>query len=239
VSEEHAPASNIPVPDPTTLTTEALRRDISALEKYLTARSEGYRLVIETRLDAMDRAKELLRADIDKQPDETEKRIADLRQLHEEKFSSIQTQFTERDTRAEQTAKDSKVAVDAALQAAKEAVAEQNKSNAAANSKMEQAFDKRIDQQGLLITASTAGLNDKIDQQTILINSATKTADDKLNDLKDRVTRIEGLNIGVTVVKDDSRASSHLNIAIAAAVIAIIGVAVSIVTLVIKSGAHP
>lgn len=50
-------------------------------------------------------------------------RIESLKDVNNEKFQSIQTQFLERDTRANQTAKDNKLAVDAALNAAKEAVA--------------------------------------------------------------------------------------------------------------------
>lgn len=48
--------------------------------------------------------------------------MSGLRELHQEKFHSIEIQFTERDKRASDSARDSKTAVDAALQAAKEAV---------------------------------------------------------------------------------------------------------------------
>ena len=62
------------------------------------------------------------------------------------------------------------VAVDAALQAAKEAVGEQNKSNALAIAKSEATFTKQIDQIGVLISlddpspgiraeAATAGMD--------------------------------------------------------------------------------
>jgi hypothetical protein len=76
--------------------------------------------------------------------------------VNTEKFHSIQVQFKERDTRAEQTAKDNKSAIDAAFNAAKEAV-----------SKSEGTTVKQIDQ-----------------------------FDGKINDVKDRLTRIEGASVG-------------------------------------------
>jgi hypothetical protein len=101
-----------------------------------------------------------------------------LQRLHEEKFRSVAIQFVERDTRTEQTSRDSKVAVDAALQAAKEAVGEQNKSSAMAIAKSEAATTKQIDQIGVIIQTNTAGFNDKID------------------DIKSRLTIIEGKATG-------------------------------------------
>jgi len=89
-------------------------------------------------------------------------------------LENIQTQFKERDTRVEQTAKASKEALDAALQAAKEAVGEQNKSNSVSIAKSEATTLKQIDGLAGSITALATTLNDKID------------------DLKERLTVIEG-----------------------------------------------
>lgn len=105
-------------------------------------------------------------------------KVTHLQSLHDEKFDSIATQFTERDTRTDQTSKDSKVAVDAALQAAKEAVGEQNKSNALSISKSEAAFTKQIDQIGTLISTTA------------------KNVDDKIDDLKQRIGSVEGMGKG-------------------------------------------
>jgi hypothetical protein len=66
------------------------------------------------------------------------------------------------------------VAVDAALQAAKEAVGEQNKSSALAIAKSETSTVKQIDQLGAQLAAQT------------------KNFDDKIADLKDRLNRVEG-----------------------------------------------
>lgn len=86
-----------------------------------------------------------------------------------EKFKSVQVQFQERDIRIEQASRDSKIAIEAALQAAKEAVAEQNKSSAMAIAKSEAATTKQMDAIGMMI------------------QSTTKSLDDKISDLKDRL----------------------------------------------------
>ena len=143
-----------PDPDPTVLTTQQLQREVGLLRE-----------VIDTRLDAMDKAITLLQAYTDKSPSiaVVDESVRQLEKLHSEKFKSVAQQFLERDTRTEQTSRDSKVAVDAALQAAKEAVGEQNKSNALAIAKSEAAFTKQIDQIGTLISTMSKGFDDKID----------------------------------------------------------------------------
>lgn len=160
-------SDTFPRPDPTVLTTQQLLREVSSVRE-----------IIETRIAGMDKAITLLQATTDRYPSLMKAAVTELRDLHEEKFKSIQTQFTERDTRTESSARDSKVAVDAALQAAKEAVGEQNKSSALAIAKSEAATTKQIDQLGVLIGTMEKGLNDKV------------------SDLKDRLTTIEGRSTG-------------------------------------------
>ncbi len=137
------------------------------------------RELLETRLGGMDKAIELLQKSTDRQPEFVRSQVSQLQDLHDEKFHSIAIQFAERDTRTEQTSKDSKVAVDAALQAAKEAVGEQNKSSALAIAKSEAATTKQIDQIGVIIGATN------------------KATDDKIDDIKTRLTQIEGQAKGV------------------------------------------
>jgi hypothetical protein len=164
------PRGSTPVPDPTILTTQQLYREIATSRE-----------ILETRLNAMDTATELNKQATDKLPLIIDDKICQLRKLVDEKFSgmlekfhSIDVQFKERDTRTEQSSKDSKVAVDAALQAAKEAVGEQNKSSALAIAKSEAATNKQLDQIGMLITTTN------------------KALDEKINDLKGRLDRGEG-----------------------------------------------
>ena len=179
---DNPPGDLRPIPDPTVLTTAALTREVASLKELMF-----------TRLDAMDKAVDLL-GEI---PTDTDKQIGHLKELFtskldvvDERFDSVQTQFIERDTRAEQTSRDSKVAVDAALQAAKEAVAEQNKSSALAIAKSETATTKQIDQLGVQISTATNQLKENID------------------DVKDRLTRIEGEGRGSEAAKTIQQTSN-------------------------------
>src|ERR1019366_8213313 len=88
---------SVPTPDPTVLTTEQLERAIAGLRDLLRTEMAGHRQGIDTRLDEMDKAKELLGATINRIPEEVDKNVCNLRILHDEKFRSIQTQFIERD----------------------------------------------------------------------------------------------------------------------------------------------
>lgn len=212
----------VPRPDPSLLTTRQLQREVFGLRELLETRLAGVdathrfvREIIETRLNGMDKAIELLQDTADKFPARIDEKITALREVHEqrfdakfdthlEKFSSIQTQFRERDVRAEQSSKDSKVAVDAALQAAKEAVGEQNKSSALAIAKSETATVKQLEQLYALIASMTKGF------------------DDKIGDVKDRLTRIEGKGEGSATTRQTQQSSSSY-------VVAIIGMVVGLV----------
>src|SRR6185369_13411363 len=141
-----------PVPDPTLLTTQQLIRENLWLREVLETRLTGIQEAnllrqnnTNARFEAYDKAIKLLQDISDKFPGRIDEKINSLKEVHEEKFASIQVQFRERDVRTEQSSKDSKVAVDAALQAAKEAVGEQNKSSALTIAKSEASMTKQID----------------------------------------------------------------------------------------------
>ena len=180
MAEEIAQHSFAPVPDPTVLTTQQLQREIAALRDLLDVKIDGLRSVIDTRLSAADQTITLLRVRVDQIPENIHQAIERTQELRDEKFKSISIQFLERDTRTEQQSRDAKVAVDAALQAAKEAVGEQNKSNAMAIAKSEATFTKQIDQIGVLVT------------------TMSKAIDDKIDDIKTRIQMIEGSKKGAS-----------------------------------------
>jgi hypothetical protein len=163
------------IADPTPMTTHALQREAAALKE-----------LIFTRLDAMDKAVELFSGNLTRVPTDVDKQVQNLKELHSERFNrvdtrfnGIQDQFAERDKRTDQVSKDSKVAVDAALQAAKELGNEQTRASALAIAKSETATAKQLDQIGLTLQNSQGALNDKID------------------DLRTRLTGLEGRGQGV------------------------------------------
>ena len=150
---------NIPIPDPSALTTEQLRREVA-----------GLKALLEARLDAIDQATKLFQDNLTRVPTDTDKQIQHLKELHSQRFAAIEMQFRERDTRFDQEKSGSALAVTAALQAQKEAAAAQNASNAEAVRKSEMAVAKQIDGIGTQLTAAASALADKIETINSRIN---------------------------------------------------------------------
>lgn len=181
------------MPDPTALTTAALIREIDSLRERTSHDNGMLREIVETHLQSSDSAIDLLRTGLEKVPELIAKGVASLQELHEEKFQSIGIQFKERDVRTDQTSRDSKVAVDAALKAQQEAFAEQNKSSALAISKSEAATTKQMD----LIVQNIANL--------------AKSIDDKIADIKDRLTSMESRAQGAVAQKVETSQGATQN----------------------------
>ena len=163
-----------PDPDPTTLTTAALLREVGMLREIVAARLDGMDKAIEltqqypTLLDkAIVSLTELVRSS-----------VGTLKDLHGERFNAIAVQFAERDVRLERTSQDRKDAIYAELQSQKDAVRLLNESNGQAIAKSEAAFAKQID------------ALEKSQQAN------AKAADDKISYLKDRLTAIESKSQG-------------------------------------------
>lgn len=154
----------IPTPDPTRLTTEQLDKGLL-----------GLREILETRIHCMEEDVEHQQEIIDQRGASIVAEVGNLEKLQNEKFRAVAQQFTERDTRTEQTARDTKVAVDAALQAAEKAVGKQNEAFAVATAKSEAATTKQIDAIGVLIATTN------------------KASDDKINDLKSSIAGINAV----------------------------------------------
>lgn len=167
------------VPGPPYLTTEELRRDVSALRE-----------ILQARLDGMDRATVVLSETVNRTPTAIQTAISHLKELHDERFDSIALQFAERDVRTEQAATASASALAAALQAAKEAVFEQAQAAAKASDKTELSTSKQID----LLQAQIKALGD--------------TFGERLGELKERIDRGEGSSSGAEVSRNEQRLGS-------------------------------
>jgi hypothetical protein len=207
-----------PDPDPTVLTaaavalaTDTLRRELKAAVEIIEAKINGQQATIETRLNGMDTAITLVREVADKLPARMDEKVSHLEDLTNVKFAGIQTQFAERDVRTEQSTIATKTAVDAALQAQKEAAGNQAETFSEATRKSEDQFTKQIDQQGELLRTATKGLEDKI------------------NDLKDRFNRGEGVGIGTGAAHTTQRADSNFIAYLVFGLIGAAGVATAII----------
>lgn len=193
--------------DPSPLTTAQTLREVESLEKLLTQRVES-----------VEKAVDVAHQNLVRVPTDVDKSIGHVRELmterfqtvtkeflvHLEKFASVQTQFVERDTRTEQMAKDTKVAIDAALMAAEKAVGKQQEASDRAIAKQEGATTKQLE------------------AITSLIANNNKALDDKINDLKERFAAAAGAGSGHKEAATDQRQSTGSIVSIAGIVIALI-----------------
>jgi hypothetical protein len=189
-----------PTPDPTLLTTAQLLRQVAAERDYV----DGQIGVLRERLSGIDKATELLNETVNRVPTDVQVAIGNLQALTDEKFESIQKQFVERDTRSERESKDNKTAVDAAFAAADKAADERNKSNTLAISKSETATTETINKLAELFKTTTDALGDKID------------------DLKERVGRIEATRLGAVENRHEMSTGVTLALTLAGVVLTVI-----------------
>jgi hypothetical protein len=120
--------------------------------------------------------------------------IGHVREISQTKFSAIDRQLEGIAQRTAEQKTDTKDALDAALQAAKEAVNLQR-----------EASDKAI-------AKSEADTTGKIEALGKLVEKSSDVKDEKIEDLKERMNRIEGALIAAQTVQtgDDKKSASNL-----------------------------
>jgi hypothetical protein len=136
--------SFVPVPDPTSLTTDQLRREITALRELTEARFE------ELEADS----KSIIQS------------VVQLGELHKEKFKGVKTQFKERDTRQKTKGNDDKTAIDAALKSIQESMTKTENAFDRRISDLTSLVDTK--------TASIARLYDDLKERVVAMESTRK-----------------------------------------------------------------
>jgi hypothetical protein len=193
-----------PVPDPTELTSMLVDKAFSNLREILEAQIQGQKELFQARFAAIEQATQLHQDRFDRIPDQIDAKITSLARLGEERFKTIeehhktveqqflgiQTQFQERDVRVRESALAATTAINAALQSQKEAAGEQAKS-----------FTLSIDK-------SEKGTLEQINQQRALLDAMKQGFDGKIDDVKERVTRIESIGAGRIAEVVDTRAAA-------------------------------
>jgi len=164
--------------------TNSFHDDLVRVPTLLDRSILGLRELIETRLSCAEHDVEAITNQVAHRSEQIKEqidhlhalmisKIDELASVTAERFVGVASQFTERDTRTDQRAGDTKLAVDAAFAAAKEATG-----------KIEAGFTKQIDSMSAMIDTKTKNADDKIAE-------LRKSADDKFSDLKDRMTALE------------------------------------------------
>ena len=197
---------------------QVFQADLTRVPTQLDRAISGLRDLLESRINQNSKDVDQIHTVLDTRDNAIRRQVADIHSLMSveigklaevtrEKFVGVAAQFSERDTRTDQRAGDTKLAVDAAFAAAKEAT-----------SKIEIGFTKSID-----------GL-----QQ--LLQAVSKSSDDKISDLKDRLTAVESRTAGISSANSENRTawsdtSARMMAAVAIAVALVIGIAEIIVRL--------
>jgi cation transport regulator ChaB len=167
-------------PDPSRLSSEAIVRAVSAERDYQNGQTD----VLRARLNGMDEATRVLHETVTRTPTDIQKAITHLQELHSERFSSVETQFKERDTRGEREARDNKLAVDAAFAAQEKQAAAQDVSNKEAINKSEKSTAETIKTNQELGKATTDALTKSLDEVKLAvaqINAGKQGGKDTLN----------------------------------------------------------
>jgi hypothetical protein len=126
-----------------------------------------------------------------------------------ERFNAVILRFTEMEKRSKDLDEARALALAAALQAAKEAVAEQNRSNTTAIGKSETA------------------VGEQIKQMRETFDTALRGQGIQITDLKSRIDRGEGGNSGATNLRTEQRANTTVNVGIIGCAIAFAAVVIS------------
>lgn len=217
-----------PVPDPTVLTTDNLRREIGHLHDQVMAEIR----IRDERLDGIDEATKLRSDSITHIAETVDGKVLHERELTEERFASVAQQFSERDTRSEREARDNKVAVDAAFAAQKEAATKQDEANQKAIDKSEIATAEKINKLEQLFKTTTDALGEKIDANG-------KSNSDKIDEVKDRqrttdltVQSMIANGAGQNAQRTETRAQSSGNQALIGTIIGVILFVITVVSLV-------
>jgi hypothetical protein len=206
-------APNIPHPDPSVLTAAMIATSRSDLRDEFKALVASLRETVTARIDAIDVADRLLAENVNRVPTLLDREIATLRNLFDakhtglggvmsEKFEAVTARFTEIADRSKSDGETAKLAIKDALQAAKEAAAATQLSNADAIGKSEDAVK---------------GTLESLDRR---IGDAKQALDTGLSDLKNRVVSLET----VALARRESRSDTHSNLGLLLTVVGAAGV---------------
>ncbi len=208
-----------PDPDPTTLTTQALFREVAALRDLF---DQKFASVEEQRLAV----RELVIRQTDTLTKENSERFVSLRELLAAQVRALgelnaqQFDLIERQ-RIEQK-QDTKAAVDAALTAQKEAVKEQTTASALSITKSETATSKQLEQQQATSVTAVADLRRSIDELKERIGEVDRNARASVSDVGKALNGTVQHTVGSRESFGDMRALALVAFAAAGFIVAVL-----------------
>jgi hypothetical protein len=158
-------ANRYPVPDPTSLTTDQMRREVAGLKELLTSQ-----------IDAIEAALSLRVNEVARYPQRVSDEVQHLRDLHDRDIQGVRQQFNERDTRTELAAEHARTAIDAALAAVKDTGESYQRQ---ASSMLETAL-RSVNELRLVHNEKFAGITRQFEERDVRTTQASSAADDAL-----------------------------------------------------------
>lgn len=206
--------------DPSELTDKAIAKLKEQVEQYINGKVD----VLEQRLTGMDTAVQLAQRGVEKVPAQMDEKIGSSERVTTVKFDGVATQLRERDERTAREAELNKEAVASAFSAAKEAVA-------AALTAQKEAASETNKSNTLAISKSELASQETINKLEVLFRTTIDAVGDKVDDLKDRVGRIESIKQGGQEVRSNIGTGAGLVATVISIIIGLI-VIIGFVTLI-------
>lgn len=210
-----------PVPDPTTLTTEALRREVAALQVLIEQRISALGLLVDEKLHTLaseldGRAQSCVQS-MEAISDTIAANASGEKALMEEKFKRVDQQFLLVENQRVEQKVDTKSAVDAALIAQKEAVREQTTASERAIAKSETATNKQLEQLAQTFATAAESLRRAIDDVKERVVDVDKGVRQALGEVDSKVNNVAATRTG----EKESKASTYATVGVIAAIIAV------------------
>jgi len=217
-----------PVPDPTTLTTEALRREVAALQVLIEQRIRALGELVDEKLRTLSteldgRAQACVQA-MEAIQDTIAANAAGEKSLMEEKFKKVEQQFELVENQRVEQKVDTKSAVDAALIAQKEAVREQTTASERAIAKSETATNKQLEQLAATFATAAESLRRSIDDVKERVGDVDKSIRQSLAEVDAKANRTASEKVGATESKTGTYATIGLIVAVVGIALVVLGV---------------
>lgn len=163
-----------------------------------------------TRIEAMDKAAEVLSQNVNRVPTLLDRETSRLTALFDERTGNIRSSIRERDDQARQDKVTASSAAEHALASLKELIASQNSSNALALAKAESSTAHALEALNAIINATKDGLSNEI------------------NNLKQRLDRGEGADRGERMATADTHSNIGSISLIIGCFVGVMGIVVAI-----------
>jgi hypothetical protein len=221
------------ISDPSFLTTSVLQREIASVKEQFRIELKGVVQAFEARLAAIDKATDKFESSLVRVPTETDKAIAALRNLMDERFARMDEKFEkvgERFTGVATHLDGLQKLEDEQFRAIQQQFVERDHRYAGERDAARAAIAAALEAAKEAVEKSEASQTKSIEQQSAQIRTVTDANNGQITDIKERLTRIEAIAIGQANQKQETHVGSSF-------VVSLIGIGLAIISALIAASA--